>query len=105
MADEKKENTYNLFIHVSRIKGEKDGKKYDFLAYSGADTRGKKCKFKFTKDAENYPKEEGYFCLNVNKANINRDKQSIYNEYWIRGVCNSFEIYDGFKPNSEDLPF
>ncbi len=106
MADDKKvDEFYTIAIQVKRITGEKDGRKYDFLAYSGADNRGKKCKFKFTKDASNYPKEEGYFSLSVLKKNINRDKSSMFNEYWIRGECVGFDIYDGFKENVEDLPF
>lgn len=97
-------SNYTIQVDVKRIKGEKDGKKYDFLTYTAYDKRGKKSKLKFTKDASNVPNEEGCFTLTIDKTKINRDKSTKYNEYWVKDVVK-YEIYDGFNTKDEDLPF
>ena len=97
-------NNYNIQVDVKRVKGEKDGKKYDFLSYTAYDKRGKKSKLKFTKDAKNVPQDEGSYTLTIEKSKINRDKSTKYNEYWVKDVVK-FEIYDGFNTKDEDLPF
>lgn len=101
------ENATKYFIEceVTRIKGEtKDGKKYDFLSYTAYDKKGRKSKLKFTKDAEGMPKEEGLFTLEISPKMINRDKQTRYNEYWVKGVI-SYKHYDGYAEDDEELPF
>ncbi len=50
---------YTLEIECKNIKGEKNGKKYDFLAYSGFTVDGKKCKYNFTKACKLGPEEFG----------------------------------------------
>ena len=93
---------YEIVMEVKRITGEKDGKKYDFLAYSGYDNHNRKCKFKFTKACKGQPDEEGLFTVMIDSKMINKDKQSRFNDYWIKAV-ESFKKYDGF--NKEELPF
>lgn len=95
---------YKIQVDVKRIKGEKEGKKYDFLTYTAYDKRGKKSKLKFTKTAQNVPADEGCFTLTILTTNINRDKSTKYNEYWVKNV-ESYEIYDGFTATEDDLPF
>jgi uncharacterized protein YxeA len=97
-------NVYLIQCDVTRIKGEKDGKKYDFFSYTAYDKRGKKSKIKFTKDAKNVPQEEGCYTLYIEKTQINRDKTTKYNEYWFKDVIK-YEIYDGFTQDEEELPF
>lgn len=99
-----KNGNYLIQCDVKRIKGEKDGKKYDFFSYTAYDKRGKKSKLKFTKDAKNVPAEEGCFTLTIDKTKINRDKSTKFNEYWVKDVIK-FEVYDGFTQDEEDLPF
>lgn len=99
------EDNYKIQCDVHRIKGEKDGKSYDFLTYTAYDKQGKKCKLKLTKDCANYPKKEGCYYLNIAKADIRRDKQVKYREYWVRNIV-SYDEFDGFDDsNEEDLPF
>lgn len=95
---------YKIQVDVKRIKGEKDGKKYDFLTYTAYDKRGKKSKLKFTKTAQNVPNEEGCFTLTISSTDINRDKSTKYNEYWVKNV-DSYSVYDGFTSTEDDLPF
>lgn len=104
VGETKNATIYDITMEVARIKGEKDGKKYDFLAYSGYDKHGKKCKFKFTKDCQGQPVNEGIYVCKIDKTMINKDKSSRYNDYWVRKV-ESYTDYDGFKGNDEDLPF
>lgn len=101
---EQNSNYYLIQCDVTRIKGEKDGKKFDFLTYTAYDKRGKKSKLKFTKDANNVPQEEGCYTLTIDKSKINRDKTTKYNEYWVKDVIK-YEIYDGFAQEDEELPF
>ena len=95
---------YKIRVEAKRIKGERDGKKYDFLSFEGFDKNGRKCRFKFTKDCNDVPEEEGEYIMTVDRAYINKDKQSRFNNYWVKEVI-SFEEYDGFTPNEDDLPF
>ena len=99
-----KENKYLIQCDVVRVKGEKDGKKYDFLTYTAYDKRGKKSKLKFVKTASNVPQEEGCYTLTIDRTKINRDKSTKYNEYWVKDVIKC-EIYDGFTQVDDDLPF
>ena len=101
---EENSNVYLIQCDVKRIKGEKDGKKYDFLTFTAYDKRGKKSKLKFTKEASNVPQEEGCFTLVIEKSKINRDKSVKFNEYWVKDVVK-YEVYDGFATKDEDLPF
>lgn len=93
----------SLFVIAERIKGEKDGKKYDFIAYKGSTKKGLKCRYKFTKDVTNPPTEAGIYCIKVHKCNINRDKRFTYPIYWIREIeeitQEAFEVEnnDSFK--------
>lgn len=92
----------NIVMEVKRITGEKDGKKYDFLAYSGYDKNNRKCKFKFTKACKGQPDSEGIFNVIIDSKYINKDNGSRFNDYWIKAV-ESYTVYDGF--NKQDLPF
>lgn len=98
------QTNYLIECEVTRVKGEKESKKYDFLSYTAYDKKGRKAKLKFTKDAEGMPKEEGLFILEIDPKQINRDNGTRYNEYWVRGVV-SFKHYDGFTQHDEELPF
>ena len=95
---------YKLEIEVKRIKGEKNGKKYDFLGYTGYTTDGRKAKFKFTKDCKNKPEAEGlYICL-VDSDKIWKDKQTKFNEFFIKEL-KSCEVFEFNAPENDDLPF
>lgn len=99
--------TYEILMEVKRIKGEKNGKKYDFLTYEGYDKTGKKCRFIFTRDCKegvDYPDSEGEFIVYVDKKDINRDKSSKYARYYIKATKN-YEVFSGSYDNDEDLPF
>lgn len=93
-----------IIMEVKRIKGEKNGNKYDFLAYNGYDKNNRKCKFKFTKACKGQPDDEGLFEVTVDSKMINKDKGSRFNDYWIKAV-ESYTKYDGFQSKPEDLPF
>lgn len=73
-------------VSATRIKGENtDGKKYDFLEWSGATKSGLKCKFKFTRNcASRVPDKEGVYDLKLNNTDISRDLSRVYLEYWVR---------------------
>lgn len=95
---------YKLEIEAKRIKGEKDGRKYDFLAYSGFTNDGKKCKFKFTKDCKLKPEEEGLFICTVDSDKIWQNKQTKFREYFISEL-KSCEVFVYTTPENDDLPF
>lgn len=84
-------------------KSKSTGKSYDFLVARGSDGNGKKCDFKFTRAVDNLPKEEGKYVMSVESNNINKDRSSIYNQYWIKKV-EKFEKYE-IKNTEEELPF
>lgn len=99
---------YEIVMHAKRIKGEKDGRKYDFLSYEGADKDGHKCKFKFTKEAVAQgvlPKEAGEYLFKIDKRYINKDHKTRFNEYWIKTILSVEEYVPRFTENTEDLPF
>ena len=98
------QTNYLIQCDVVRIKGEKDGKKYDFLSYVAYDKKGRKSKLKFTKTAKNIPSEEGIYVLEIEPSKINRDKTTKYNEYWVKDII-SYKTYDGFTQDDEELPF
>lgn len=107
MEQQVKKDIYEIQMDAIRVKGERDGKAYDFLSFEGYDKKGKKCRFKFTKDcAENYdiPEEEGTYIFKINKKDINKDKQSRYSIYWVRAI-ESVQDFEGTFDNDEDLPF
>ena len=95
---------YKIQCDVVRVKGEKEGKKYDFLSYTAYDKKGRKSRLKFTKTARNIPDKEGIYVLEIEPKDINRDKTTKYNEYWVRNVV-SYSVYDGFTQDDEELPF
>ena len=66
---------YKLEIEAKRIKGEKNGKKYDFLAYTGFTKEGTKCKFKFTKDCKLRPESEGLFVCTCDSDKFGKTKR------------------------------
>lgn len=99
---------YEIVMHAKRIKGEKDGRKYDFMSYEATDTKGQKAKFKFVKElAESgiLPKEAGEYLFKIDKRYINRDKKTRFNEYWVREVVSVEPYVPHFDDNVEDLPF
>lgn len=94
-------------VIVKRLQGvsKRTGRKYDFLTYSGVETNGKRCEFKFTKACKNIPHEEGSFTLHIPDGGISKDNASIYERFWIRAI-DSYEVFDGFKViDDDDLPF
>lgn len=86
-----------------RGKSKKTGKAYDFLTARGSDNTGKRCDFKFTKEVDNLPKEEGKYIMVVDKKAINKDRSSVYNQYWIKSVVE-FKPYEVVVDDST-LPF
>ena len=90
---------YEIVMDCKRIKGEKEGKKYDFLAYYGYDSKGRRCNFKLTKACSVKPEAEGKYIVIVEKCDINKDKKSRYNDYWIRSICK-FKEYDPDNNNN-----
>ena len=100
-----KEHEYTIQMEAKRVKGEKsNGEKYNFLAFEGFDKKGNKCTFKFTDKCKIKPEEEGDYIVKVKLKDINKDKLSRYNIYWIRESI-SVEEYDGNYENDEELPF
>ena len=95
---------YKIEIKAERIKGEKDGKKYDFLAFSGFDSEGKKCKFKFTKSCKDKPEDEGVYTIIVDSDKIWKDKGTKFREYYISEL-KSCEVFEFEQPENDDLPF
>lgn len=95
---------YKIEIEAKRITGEKDGKKYDFLAYSGYTTDNKKCKYKFTKACKTKPEAEGIYTCIVESDKIWKDKQTKFREFWISEL-KSCEVFEFKKPENDDLPF
>lgn len=103
-VNQSKEVIYELQVEAKRIKGERDGKKYDFLSFETFDKNGKKSRIKFTKACENIPEEEGTYLIKVKMKDINRDKMSKYLIYWIKAMV-SCEDYEQSFDNDEPLPF
>ena len=83
-----------IIVKVERIKGEKDGKKYDFLAYTTTNKKGERSRIKFPKTVENIPKKEGIYVVTVESVNIRRDNRVVFPTYWVQQV----ESYDVFIP-------
>jgi len=99
-------DVYEINITAKRIKGERpDGSKYDFLAWTGYDKHGHKCKMKFTRDVKNLPQDAGEYVMIVSKGAINRDNSTRYLEYWVRDVVEFKPYEPHFDENTEDLPF
>lgn len=96
--------TYKLEIEAKRIQGEKDGRKYNFLAYSGYESGGKKCKFKFTKDCKLKPEAEGLFICEVDSDKIWQNKQTKFREYFISEL-KSCEVFVYTPSENDELPF
>ena len=97
---------YEIVVTAKRIQGETaDGRKYDFLTWTGYDKDGRKCKFKMVNGIQGLPKNAGEYVLKVYKEFINRDKKTRFNEYWVREIisCEPYEPH--FEANVEDLPF
>lgn len=103
MGCDKNETVYSVTMEVKRIKGEKNGKKYDFLDYKGYTNKGKKCRFKFTRNCKNVPDSEGIYIVTVNKGDMNQDKSCKFLEFWVKNIVTC-KTFDGVE-NSEDLPF
>ncbi len=80
---------YKLEIEAKRIEGEKNGKKYDFLAYSG-----------FTVDGKKF----GIYKCTVDSNKIWKDKQTKFNEYWIAEL-KTCEVFEFTPKENDDLPF
>lgn len=78
--------TKTLRVEAYQVKGENQKGKYDFIAYRGADERGKKCKYKFTRTVDNKPQKIGLYNLVVDEKNLNKDQSVIFNEYWIKKI-------------------
>lgn len=95
---------YNLEIECKNIKGEKNGKKYDFLAYSGVTKDGKICKYKFTKACKLKPEEVGLYKCTVDSDKIWQDKQTKFREFWISEL-KTCEVFEFEQPENDDLPF
>lgn len=95
---------YTLEIEAKRIKGEKNGRKYDFLAYNGITKDGKICKFKFTKDCELKPEAEGVYTCVCDSDKIWKDKKTKYNEFFIKEL-KSCKVFEYEAPENDDLPF
>lgn len=97
---------YEIVMHAKRVKGEKNGRKYDFTTYEGKDTKGHKCQFKFVKELKNdVPDEAGEYLFKIDKRYINRDKRTQFNEYWVRQIVSVEPYVPHFDDNTEDLPF
>lgn len=84
----------DIVVKVERKRGEKDGKKYDFLAYTATNKKGERSRLKFPKTVENIPKKEGIYVVSVDSVNIRRDNRLVFPTYWIQQV----ESYDVFIP-------
>lgn len=90
----------SLFVIAERVKGEKDGKKYDFISYKGSTKKGIKCRYKFPKSVLNAPSEPGIYCITVHKSNINRDKRYTYPVYWIKEIGEVTQEAREVKPDN-----
>lgn len=95
---------YKIEIEAKRIKGEKDGRKYDFLAFNGFTNDGRKCKYKFTKACKLKPTEEGVYKCVVDSDKIWQDKQTKFREYWISEL-KTCEVFEFVHQENDDLPF
>ena len=98
-------STYEIVIRAKRIKGEKDGRKYDFLAYEAYDNDGRKCKIRFTKDVKNLPTDAGEYTFVIPKNKMNRDKSIKWREYWVQEVLSCTAYEPKFDGTVEELPF
>ncbi len=101
---ENKETVYEINVTANRIKTQKDGIQYDFLAFSTTTKSGKLARLKFLKDMEEeLPKEEGRYKFFINKRFINQDKSLKYLTYWVSRI-EDYICIDRVD-NKEDLPF
>lgn len=90
-------------MDCEHIKKVKDGKKLDFMAFSGYDKNQKKCRFKFRKEITDLPTKEGQYLFIVPNDKINKDMSARYRTFWISGHLG-FTPYV-YTPRIEDLPF
>lgn len=104
---EMNDNTYTLNVTAERIKGEKDGKKYDFISCSSVDKKGFKCRVKFAKDCKNQPEKEGKYIVIVNKENIFKDKRTVRYTVVITEILNieKVEKFTVAQDKKEELDF
>lgn len=103
-ATENKEVVYEINVTANRIKTQKDGIQYDFLAFSTTTKSGKLARLKFLKDMEDVlPKDEGRYKFFINKRFINQDKSLKYLTYWVSRI-EDYICLDRVD-NKEDLPF
>ena len=102
-----KSNVTVFEIFTKRIAGEKDGKKYDFLAYHTYDKQAKKVTVKFTQSVTKAPKERCF--IKVDNANWNLDKSSRFPTLWVKEIEEIVNISYQNKNvqdfSNEDLPF
>ena len=92
-----------IVMDAEHIKKVKDGKKLDFMAFSGYDKNQKKCRFKFRKEITDLPQKEGQYLFVVPDNKINKDMSSRYRTFWVSEHLG-FTPYV-YAPRIEDLPF
>lgn len=99
--------TKSIRVNVARLKGKSKatGKDYDFLAYEGITANGKKVEIKFTRACKDIPTEVGSYIVEAPSSQISKDKNSIYERYWIREVASVQPYVKEVKDETEDLPF
>lgn len=97
--------TLEIRVNVIRKQGKSKatGKDYDFLAYEGITSAGKKVELKFTRACKNVPNEVGKYVVEVPTTQISKDRTSIFNQYWIREVVSVKPFVK--KDEYEELPF
>lgn len=87
---EKSKNFTTFEVFAKNVKGEKDGKKYDFYAYHTYNKDAKKVTVKFTKMVKNAPTERCY--VRVQNTEWNLDKTSRFPTIWIKEIEETLPI-------------
>lgn len=91
-----------ITVKVERIKGEKDGKKYDFLSFTSNNKKGERCRIKFPRTCTNIPNKEGVYVLSVLATEIKRDSRFVRPTYWVEKV-EEYTDYIPEKKENEDF--
>jgi hypothetical protein len=103
---EKPAENIEIIVTVSRKRGTREDKtSYDFPIYSGFTKNGKKCRFKLTRNVQNAPTTEGVYKFLIPRSGINKDKTSIYNQFWIDAPLISATPFERTFDSDEELPF